>query len=58
MPRARNGQVEIEYETFGDGQPDGRAIALVRLEWRDGERTAVRLADQHPHGNWLEWLAD
>lgn len=40
-----------------DGQPDGRATALVRLEWRDGERTAVRLADQHPHGTWLEWLA-
>jgi hypothetical protein len=39
-----------------DGQPDGRATALVRLEWRDGERTAVRLADQHPHGAWLEWL--
>ncbi len=40
-----------------DGQPDGRSTALVRLEWRDGQRTAVRLADQHPHGNWLEWLA-
>ena len=38
-------------------RPDGRATALVRLEWRDGQRTAVRLADQHPHGNWLEWLA-
>lgn len=41
-----------------DGQPDGRATALFRLEWRAGERTAVRLADQHPHGNWLEWLAE
>jgi hypothetical protein len=41
-----------------DGQPDGRATALFRLEWRDGERTAIRLADQHPHGNWLEWLAE
>jgi len=41
-----------------DGAPDGRSTALVRLEWRDGERTAVRLADQHPHGTWLEWLAD
>jgi hypothetical protein len=40
-----------------DGQPDGRATALVRLEWREGRRTAVRLADQHPHGTWLEWLA-
>lgn len=40
-----------------DGQPDGRATALVRLAWREGERTEVRLADQHPHGRWLEWLA-
>jgi hypothetical protein len=39
-----------------DGQPDGRATALIRLEWREGRRTAVRLADQHPHGTWLEWL--
>ncbi len=39
-----------------DGQPDGRSTALVRLEWRDGERTVVRLADQHPHGRWLEWF--
>ncbi|WP_421119073.1 DUF2332 domain-containing protein [Aquihabitans daechungensis] len=39
-----------------DGQPDGRSTALVRLEWRDGQRTVVRLADQHPHGRWLEWL--
>jgi hypothetical protein len=41
-----------------DGGPDGRATALIRMEWRDGERTVVRLADQHPHGRWLEWLAD
>ncbi|MGN6693246.1 MAG: DUF2332 domain-containing protein [Aquihabitans sp.] len=41
-----------------DGAPDGRSTALVRLEWRDGERIAVRLADQHPHGRWLEWLAN
>jgi hypothetical protein len=39
-----------------DGQPDGRATALVRMEWRDGRRTEVRLADLHPHGRWLEWL--
>jgi hypothetical protein len=39
-----------------DGGPDGRATALVRMEWRDGERTEVRLADVHPHGRWLEWL--
>jgi hypothetical protein len=39
-----------------DGQPDGRSTALIRLEWRNGERTAVRLADQHPHGRWLEWF--
>ena len=39
-----------------DGSPDGRATALIRMEWRAGERTVVRLADQHPHGRWLEWL--
>src|ERR1700739_2756539 len=27
MPRARNGDVEIEYESFGDGQPE--TILLV-----------------------------
>lgn len=40
-----------------DGAPDGRATALVRMEWCDGERTEVRLGDAHPHGRWLEWLA-
>lgn len=39
-----------------DGQPDGRATAVVRVLWREGERTAARLADAHPHGRWLEWL--
>jgi hypothetical protein len=39
-----------------DGQPDGRSTALFRIEWRAGRRRAVRLADQHPHGAWLEWL--
>jgi len=39
-----------------DGAPDGRATALVRMEWRDGERTEVRLGDCHPHGRWLEWV--
>lgn len=41
-----------------DGRPDGLATALVGLDWREGRRTAVRLADLHPHGTWLEWLAD
>jgi hypothetical protein len=41
-----------------DGRPDGAATALVRVDWRDGARTQHRLADQHPHGTWLEWLAD
>ena len=41
-----------------DGRPDGAATALVRVDWRNGARTARRLADQHPHGTWLEWLAD
>jgi hypothetical protein len=39
-----------------DGQPDGRATALVRVSWHGRRREAVRLADQHPHGRWLEWL--
>lgn len=41
-----------------DGRPDGPATALVRVDWRGGRRSAVRLADQHPHGTWLEWLVD
>ncbi len=41
-----------------DGGRDGRPTALVRVDWRDGARTAQRLADLHPHGAWLEWLAD
>lgn len=40
-----------------DGVPDGRATALVRMEWCEGERTEVRLGDLHPHGRWLEWVA-
>jgi hypothetical protein len=40
-----------------DGIPDGRATALVHLAWRGGDRIEERLADQHPHGTWLEWLA-
>jgi hypothetical protein len=40
-----------------DGKVDERPTALVRVDWRDGRRlAAVRLADQHPHGTWLEWL--
>jgi len=39
-----------------DGQPDGRATALVLILWTAGDRIAIRLADQHPHGRWLEWL--
>lgn len=42
-------------------RPDGRdrpgPTALCRYDWRDGTRTRVRLADQHPHATWLEWLA-
>ncbi len=41
-----------------DGADGGEPTALVRIDWRDGGRTAVRLADMHPHGTWLEWLAD
>lgn len=39
-----------------DGAPDGRPTALVRIDWRDGVRSARRLADVHPHGTWVEWL--
>ncbi len=39
-----------------DGIPEGSATALVRVDWRGGERLARRLADQHPHGSWVEWL--
>jgi hypothetical protein len=39
-----------------DGGPDGPATALVRVDWLGGRRTATRLADQHPHGTWMEWL--
>jgi hypothetical protein len=41
-----------------DGHPDALATALVRFDWRDGDRTATRLADQHPHGTWIEWVQD
>ncbi len=40
-----------------DGVADGMATALVRFDWRAGNRTATRLADLHPHATWLEWLA-
>lgn len=47
----------IDVPPRPDGQPDGLPTALVRLDWRDGVRAAARLADTHPHGSWLEWLA-
>ena len=35
----------------------GRRSCFYRqVDWRDGERSARRLADLHPHGTWLEWL--
>ncbi len=40
-----------------DGAPNGPATALVRVDWRRGDRAARRLADLHPHGTWMEWLA-
>lgn len=39
-----------------DGRFDPGPTALCRYDWRDGRRTSVRLADQHPHVRWLEWL--
>lgn len=41
-----------------DGKVDPRPTALVRVDWLDGERRATRVADQHPHGTWMEWLVD
>lgn len=43
-------------------RPDGTEhpagpTALVRLDWREGRRHATRLADLHPHGRWLAWVA-
>ena len=39
-----------------DGTFDPGPTALCRYDWRDGKRTMARLADQHPHVRWLEWL--
>jgi hypothetical protein len=40
---------------------DPHPTALVRIDWRRGAggtaRSERRLADQHPHGTWVEWLA-
>lgn len=47
----------LEVPPRPDGRPDDRPTALVRIDWRDGARTDRRLADLHPHGTWLEWLA-
>ena len=40
-----------------DGKFDPGPTALCRYDWRNGRRTTVRLADQHPHVRWLEWLS-
>ncbi len=40
-----------------DGRFDPGPTALCRYDWRNGQRTTARLADQHPHVRWLEWLA-
>jgi hypothetical protein len=40
-----------------DGADHPGPTALVRLDWRDGRRHATRLADMHPHGKWLAWVA-
>lgn len=42
-----------------DGNEARHPTALVRIDWRNGQRQRpVLLADLHPHGTWLEWLDD
>lgn len=38
----------------GGDQP----TAVVLVQWRDGRRSARHLANAHPHGAWMHWLAN
>lgn len=40
-----------------DGVVDQRPTALVHVAIGPDGMAAERLADQHPHGTWVEWLA-
>lgn len=31
--------------------------AVVVVTWRNGRRDAVHVADAHPHGTWMHWMA-
>jgi len=55
---------EAPIEVPGLPMPDGddsvggeHVTALVRADWRAGQRTVTRLANLYPHGTWIEWLA-
>jgi hypothetical protein len=35
--------------------PPEELTVLSLVRWRNGARTAQRLATTHPHGYWLHW---
>ncbi len=39
----------------GDTNSDKHLTVLSLVTWRNGRRTAQRLATTHPHGFWLHW---
>ena len=41
-----------------EGTASGTASALELFEYRDGKRSYELLARCHPHGRWIEWLAE
>lgn len=41
-----------------EGTASGTASALELFEYRNGERSYDLLARCHPHGRWIEWLAE
>jgi hypothetical protein len=36
---------------------DGKECTVARMRYGDGVRDENVLANAHPHGTWLEWLA-
>ena len=47
----------LPIPTAPGASDDPHVTALVRVDWRKGRRAETRLADQHPHGAWITWLA-